>query len=82
MGHGLVSYNGKLWVLGGRVGRIEIIPDGINTRQTTRWSMANDVWSSPDGEEWTFMGEGEKFAGLSFKPARAFATSFVWKNKI
>jgi hypothetical protein len=44
-GHQLVAYNGKIWVLGGR-----------NASNDTNYCLG-DVWSSPDGLNWTQVDE-------------------------
>jgi N-acetylneuraminic acid mutarotase len=63
----LTVYDGKLWVIGGGTKG--------NPRQST-WDLTNDVWSSPDGVEWT---EATGHAGF---PPRADHSTVSFEGKL
>ena len=67
--HSLVEFNGKLWVIGGFHASNGAINGGL----------LNDVWSSPDGVNWT--EEVPNNSDESFTP-RANHTTIVFDNKI
>ncbi len=63
--HHVVGFSGKLWLLGGVGGRS---PDYSKNY--------SDIWSSPDGENWTLITSQAPWG-----PRRA-GKSFVFKNKL
>ena len=66
LGSGIVSFQGKIWILGG----LEKYFGGDES------NLKNDVWSSSDGGEW------ELVAAEAPWPARAFHQAVVFKDKI
>ncbi len=67
--HGLIEFNGKLWVIGGFHASNGAVNGGL----------LNDVWSSTDGVTWT--EEVPNNSAESFTP-RADHTTIVFDNKI
>ena len=65
--HTSVVFNNKIWVLGGNSGRFIIRPSN---------HYKNDVWSSPDGKNWTQETASAKWS------ARNSHTSVVFKDKM
>lgn len=86
MGGGAVSFQGRLWLLGGR--------EGVSEKQTTK----NDVWSSRDGKTWQLVtadapwspraflrsvvhdGRIWVIGGGDYQPPRTVAHNDVWSS--
>lgn len=66
LGSGIVTFNGKIWILGGTEQYY------VGDSQ----SLKNDVWSSPDGIKWTRVT-----ASAPWSP-RAFLRAVVLENKL
>ena len=64
--HTTVAFKGKIWLLGGIIGK-----DNNNHEIHT-----NEIWNSADGSNWTQVNANPKWA------ARAYHTSLVFKNKL
>jgi len=67
--HGLIEFNGKLWVIGGYHASNGSVNGGL----------LNDVWSSSDGVNWT--EEVPNDSPTTFQP-RTHHTTIVFQNKI
>jgi hypothetical protein len=63
-GHSTIVFNAKLWVLGGY------------SLQAPGSGVFNDVWSSPDGVNWT------QEVAVAPWPAQSFHTSVVFDNRM
>ena len=66
VGAGIVSFKGKLWILGGT----EQYYTG------SQQNLKNDVWSSSDGRRWTQVASSTPWA------PRAFLQAVVFENKL
>lgn len=67
-GHGVVVFKDRLWILGGAI--------SSGRRDQTPTRFLNDVWSSPDGVNWTPVATNAPWS------ARDGHTTLVFDNKI
>ena len=71
---GMESFAGELWVIGGNRYQNQAPPGALASWTDT--GVAADVWSSPDGDQWTLRNAEGPFG------ARGINVTAVWKNRI